>query len=81
MRTTALLSVLCKTQIGGDWHFEEVAAQEPGRKEQDLEVLDLACDRVNPCDHTITQFFGLLLFVRRLGIDVEDVALAVVPGM
>src|SRR5581483_1666114 len=61
-------------QLGLYGQLEDFLVRETLREEEDLQSLDLAGLRIEPCDDFVIKHLGVLLRVRGDHVDVEDVS-------
>jgi hypothetical protein len=79
MVNEAGLTVQRGNHLGQDGQFEQVAAQKARGKEEHFKGFDGAGFGIQASHDVISKFFGFLLSVRRTFVDIENVAIAVVP--
>lgn len=71
--------VSCEMKLGSHRQLEQVAAEQPGDEEEDLDVLDVAGLGIEARDDFAVKFLRALLWVGRALVDMEDIRLTVVP--
>ena len=67
-----------QTQVRGDGQFKQIAAKEPSREKQYLDIFDLPGFWVEPSDDLVTEFLRFLFGIGRRLIYVENVSLTIV---